>query len=338
MGEDIQPYYAVKCNPEPTFLRTLAALGVAFDCASRGEAAAVLSLGVPPRRILYANPCKSKSHLEFAAQAGITLSTFDSTNEIHKVLETHPRCELLLRIRPPDEGDAVCPLGSKYGALEDEIPPLLAAAKAAGVSVVGVSLNLGSPVRRPAAYRSAIAAARAVFDMAERAGLARLRVLDVGGGFVSGEQFEEAGSVIKSAIRDYFSEISDLAVIAEPGRFFAESPFTFAANVIGKRVRGERREYWINDGIYGSMSCLIHDKAQLMAVPLVAGETTDTFASTVFGPTCDSRDTICVDCRLPELDVGDWLVFPNMGAYGAAAASAFNGFAATEIPTHLLRQ
>lgn len=33
----VVPYYAVKCNPDPAIVRTLAALGCNFDCASRGE-------------------------------------------------------------------------------------------------------------------------------------------------------------------------------------------------------------------------------------------------------------------------------------------------------------
>lgn len=43
--------------------------------------------------------------------------------------------------------------------------------------------------------------------------------------------------------------------MAEPGRFFAETAFALAASVIGKRVRGEFREYRINDGFYGSLNC-----------------------------------------------------------------------------------
>lgn len=29
---------------------------------------------------------------------------------------------------------------------------------------------------------------------------------------------------------------------------------------------------------------------------------------------------------MPELDVGDWLVFPSMGAYTTTMSSTFNGF------------
>lgn len=46
---------------------------------------------------------------------------------------------------------------------------------------------------------------------------------------------------------------------------------------------------------------------------------------TFFGPTCDSMDKICQDFPIGELNVGDWVVFENMGAYTTAAATRFNG-------------
>lgn len=54
------------------------------------------------------------------------------------------------------------------------------------------------------------------------------------------------------------------------------------------------------------------------------------YASTVFGPTCDSIDVIARSVLLPKLKVGDWMYFQNMGAYTMAAASSFNGFSPSE--------
>eukprot|EP01106_Pelomyxa_sp_JSP_P018565 TRINITY_DN866_c0_g1_i8.p2 TRINITY_DN866_c0_g1~~TRINITY_DN866_c0_g1_i8.p2 ORF type:complete len:146 (-),score=66.16 TRINITY_DN866_c0_g1_i8:814-1251(-) len=53
---------------------------------------------------------------------------------------------------------------------------------------------------------------------------------------------------------------------------------------------------------------------------------TEVYSSTVFGPTCDSLDCVCKNVALPELEVGDWLYFENMGAYTSSAHSSFNGF------------
>ena len=62
----ITPFYAVKCNPDPVLLQTLASLGAGFDCASKQEIVTVLSLGVDPSRIIYANPCKQNSCIRLA--------------------------------------------------------------------------------------------------------------------------------------------------------------------------------------------------------------------------------------------------------------------------------
>jgi len=55
------------------------------------------------------------------------------------------------------------------------------------------------------------------------------------------------------------------------------------------------------------------------------------YESTIFGPTCDSLDLVVKDSLMPELNVGEWLVFENMGAYTMSAASHFNGFKTSNI-------
>lgn len=64
----VTPFYAVKCMPEPGLLRMLAALGAGFDCASAQELAAVLGMGVPPARVIYAHPVKPPAQARSIAQ------------------------------------------------------------------------------------------------------------------------------------------------------------------------------------------------------------------------------------------------------------------------------
>jgi len=33
----VEPFYAMKCNPDPVIIKLLAALGCGFDCATMGE-------------------------------------------------------------------------------------------------------------------------------------------------------------------------------------------------------------------------------------------------------------------------------------------------------------
>ncbi|RWS19434.1 ornithine decarboxylase-like protein, partial [Leptotrombidium deliense] len=77
----IKPYYAVKCNNTPIVLEILASLGLRFDCASKSEIADVLSCGVHPNKIIYANPCKLKSDIEYGMSENVELMTFDNEEE-----------------------------------------------------------------------------------------------------------------------------------------------------------------------------------------------------------------------------------------------------------------
>lgn len=46
------------------------------------------------------------------------------------------------------------------------------------------------------------------------------------------------------------------------------------------------------------------------------------YGSRVLGPSGDdAEDVVCDSCMLPELEVGDWLVFDRMGAYTLSIAS-----------------
>jgi len=84
--------------------------------------------------------------------------------------------------------------------------------------------------------------------------------------------------------------------------------------------------YYVNDGVYQSFNCIFFD--HISPTPLVfdVGDRKTLYKCTIFGPTCDSMDCIAKDIWLPELEVGEWLYFKNMGAYTVAAASPFNGF------------
>ncbi|XP_027356994.1 ornithine decarboxylase-like [Abrus precatorius] len=339
----VQPFYAVKCNPNPSLIGTLAALGSSFDCASKAEIESVLSLGISPERIIYANPCKSESHIRYAATVGVNVTTYDSKDEVEKIRKWHPKCELLLRIKPAHDSGARTSLGLKYGALAEEVPKLLQAAHSAGLKVIGVSFHIGSGGADTRAYNGAIAGAKSVFETASRLGMPRMRILDIGGGFTSGPLFDAAASKINAAIQANFGNEEGLVVIGEPGRYFAETAFTLATRVIGKRVRGEVREYWIDDGIYGTLNCIMFDFATVACTPLACTSKPEnptckdskTYPSTVFGPTCDSIDTVLRDYQLPELQVNDWLVFPNMGAYTTSSGTNFNGFSSSAKSIYL---
>ncbi|KAI8467512.1 MAG: ornithine decarboxylase 1 [Monoraphidium minutum] len=344
----VTPYYAVKCNPEPAILSVLEALGCGFDCASQQELAAVVgAMGVAPSRVIFANPCKRPADIALARKLGVARTTFDTECELLKIAAAYPSAGCVLRLRCDDAGAQV-QLGLKYGAEPHEVPGLLAAAKRLGLAVVGVSFHVGSGVRNYGVYAEAVRRARAAFDAGAALGFDEMTLLDVGGGFVAphaagpAAAFVASAAAINRALDECFPAAAwpGLQIISEPGRYFAESSATLVAPVYSIRLRtvdgapdGEvaRRDYWITDGLYGSFNCMLYDdqhptfrvlRSPALPPPPAAAPP---HASAVWGPTCDSADCVYKSAQLPELRVGDALVFSNAGAYTVAGACDFNG-------------
>ncbi|KXG49824.1 Ornithine decarboxylase [Penicillium griseofulvum] len=315
----IRPYYAVKCNCDPTFLKVLSELGTGFDCASIEEIRAVLSLGVDPARILFANPCKAPAAVAFAREVGVLRTTFDNIDELDTISAHMPEAQLLLRIYANDEGAFIC-LGEKFGAQLDTTEELLSRAWELGLNVIGVSFHVGTGATNPESFCKGIKDARLAFSQAERLGF-RPKILDIGGGFQD-DCFESMAPFIREAIRSEFPV--GITTIAEPGRFFA------------------RNMLYQNDGIYGNFMNVIMEK-EIVVPYLVKSrkrghkskgeEKNDQVTShrySIWGPTCDSTDCVVREVTLDsEVKIGDWIKYKNMGAYTSTTATQFNGFSST---------
>jgi len=326
----VKPFYAVKCNPNPAIIKTLASLGTNFDCASKTEIQQVLGSGIAASRIIYANPTKMKSHIEYAKSSGVDLMTFDNTHELIKISECYPGARLLLRIIT-DDSNSICRFSTKFGAPLNDCPKLLALAKELNLNVVGISFHVGSGCMSSASFTAAIRSAHGIFKLAEDYGF-KFSMLDLGGGWPGTNSDKISFPEIANAIRPVIDQLfpMNVEVIAEPGRFFVSESHYLAVNVFAKRTMGTDEEknflYYVNDGVYQSFNCILFDHYSPTPLVLVPGSRSQHFRCTIFGPTCDSMDCIAKDVLMPELEVGEWLYFENMGAYTVAAASPFNGF------------
>uniref|UniRef100_A0A8C5LXZ2 Orn/DAP/Arg decarboxylase 2 N-terminal domain-containing protein n=1 Tax=Leptobrachium leishanense TaxID=445787 RepID=A0A8C5LXZ2_9ANUR len=339
----VKPFYAVKCNNFRPLVKLFAEMGTGFDCASKSEIELIKEIGVNPERIIYANPCKQISSIKFAANNGVQMMTFDNELELIKVSENHPKAKMVLRIATEDSKSFNC-MNVKFGAPLNTCRHLLETAKNLNIEVIGVSFHVGSGCINPQVYAQSIEDAHLVFDMASEF-RHKMRLLDIGGGFPGTVEakicFEEVAAAVNSSLDTYFPEGCDVDIIAEPGRYYVASAFTLAVNIIGKRVlqqdppeshgagNGPCKSvlYYLNDGIYGTFSHLLfdfgHPKLILHKEP---SPEKPLYMSSLWGPTCDAMDRIAELLYLPELCIGDWLLYNNVGAYTIVMSSTFNGF------------
>ncbi|MEO0107500.1 MAG: type III PLP-dependent enzyme [candidate division WOR-3 bacterium] len=326
----VKPFYAVKSNSHPFILKTFADAGTGFDVASVQEMKTLLDMGVSPDRMVFANTVKTPEALKFAANNKINLMTFDSEYELNKIAKYAPGAKVLVRIKVPNVGSMV-ELSLKFGAEPPDAIPFLIKAIRLGLKPAGVSFHVGSQNIHIENYLDALEIASIIFKDAQLKQIP-LEILDIGGGFpIKHFDYEKdlfaqtAGSINKELNRLFPDNIK---IIAEPGRVLCGPAGILVMKVIGKSIRNNKHWYYLDDGVYGSLSGLVYDHCKYQYKVLKKGVTQIT---TLAGPTCDSFDIISTSEELPELDIGDIVYVENIGAYSWATATNFNGLPPAKV-------
>jgi ornithine decarboxylase len=335
-------FYAVKANPSPWVIETLAANGVtSFDVASIPEIELVTA-HAPGARMAFMHPVKSRKAISEAYERfGVKTFAFDTHEELAKILEaTGGARDLTLMVRlAVSATGAAYSLSGKFGVETHEASALLLAARRATEDRLGVSFHVGSQCMRPTAFQAAMAqASRAIV----RAGV-MVDIVDVGGGFPS-----VYPGMVPPDMADYLDSIDrgfaemmvheDTELWCEPGRALVAE----GSSILTKVELKKGDALYLNDGSYGSLFDAAHTKWPFPVKLFRAAENEagDGEASEVegplrpfrfYGPTCDSLDHMPGPFWLPE-DVreGDYIEIGMLGAYGVAMNTRFNGFGDAE--------
>jgi ornithine decarboxylase len=338
----VQAYYAVKAEPMPEIVKTLYKAGASFDVASMPEFMIVHEYikKMPDKKrlawiwdkIIYANPIKPNETLKELDQYR-PLVTFDNLEEIHKIKKYAPHAGLCLRIRVPNTG-AVVELSSKFGASPGEAVDLILEAVKQGLGVEGLSFHVGSQTTNFENYVQAINLSADIFKEAKERGYDKMNLLDIGGGFPapydsSVKPFKELAKTINAELERLFPD-PKIEILAEPGRFMIATAGTSVVRINGKTVRDGKTCYYVNDGAYHTFSGIIFDHQHVHLYPFRKGKKTENCS--VFGPTCDALDVISSAMPLPtDLQLGELLYSPNLGAYSHASSTWFNGFPPAKV-------
>lgn len=312
---DIEVYYAMKCNPNKNILKEINNLGIKYDCASKQEIIDALEFTTPDN-IIYANPCKFPHHITHSKYTNVSLTVVDCECEMYKMKELYPECKLLLRIAVNDE-NSQCSFSKKFGCKLNDVRKLLILSKELGLNIIGFSFHVGSGCTKPSLYYDALCDCKSSTIIANELGI-QIDIIDIGGGFNKSNFVSCAHEIKKGMIL-----LKGKRFISEVGRFLVEQTHTLVLHVICKKIN-DKRIYYLDDGIYGSINCKIFDHAKPI-IKTFKGHN-ELFISTLYGPTCDSFDLIEENILLPELEVGDILYIENFGAYTSASASSFNGY------------
>ncbi len=331
---DTRIYYAVKANPAPEILNTLAELGSSFDCASPIEIEAVLATRATADRISYGNTIKKQRDIARAHELGVRLFAVDCAEEVDKIARAAPGAMVFCRILY-DSGSAEWPLSRKFGCSPEMAIEVLERGHNAGLVAHGVSFHVGSQQPHVDSWNGALAASASLFRELSERGI-QLKMVNLGGGFPT-RYLKEIPTVqnysmaIGGALRRHFGNRLPETII-EPGRgMVGDAGIIKTEIVLISRKEKKDPTRWVYLDI-GKFHGLAETMDEAIRYPIKTPRDGSPSSPCILaGPTCDSADILYekTPYELPiSLSIGDELLIEGTGAYTAMYSSVgFNGIA-----------
>ena len=164
-----------------------------------------------------------------------------------------------------------------------------------------------------------------------------LAYLNFGGGFGVSEygetwfDFSEYNKRVTQLMQEAsHRKGSSLKLILEPGRIIGGEAGFFVCNITDVKRRGENRLAGVNASTTQFSRPLMYPEIANHPVVIIRDEvqliSETPFSTTIYGCSTYSRDLFSKLVQLPELEIGDTVVFCNAGSYSASSYSHFLGF------------
>jgi diaminopimelate decarboxylase len=303
--------FAVKANPDPALLRRLAAEGTGFEVVGPVELALALRAGVDPQRVVVNGVGQTDADLAAALSSGALVNA-ESLGALEALLRSGAG-RIGIRLNPGIAADthphlATGAASSKFGIALEELPEARRALNAAGRRLESIGAHVGSdiPGVEPFAELAQLLARLAADFETER--------MDLGGGFAG------APGDLAAAIRPNLRDASRL--ILEPGRGIVAT----AGWLLTRVVRVQRHGHLIADaGMTELLRPMLYGARHPVSV-LRPGTAVGEGPWTLSGPVCEAGDVLARDLALgPGVGEGTLLAIGQVGAYGLAMASGYNG-------------
>ena len=345
---DVVVYYAVKANPNPVILESLAHEGAHADVVSPYEAELALRNGYDASKVMFTGTSVTDETMEYLLERNVLIN-IDSFSQMRRLAKLVPE-GLPVSVRwNPGEGagfnPAVITAGAeshgrpiKFGIEEGKILELCEEALSLGLKPIGLHQHIGSGWTGADVTHfldTVDATLRVASKMTDMLGY-KLDQLDLGGGpgipYRPGQPdfpVETYGEGIFSRIKDSGLDFERLCV--ESGRYIVGD-----AGVLLTQVNTVEKKYGnlivgvdagfntlVRPAFYGSYEDeQFHETYHHMVVAeRVEGPRE---SCTVAGPLCETGDLLAVKRDMTRPEEGETLAILGAGAYGYSMASIYN--------------
>lgn len=318
----VVPTFDVACNADPILARILAnSDDIVFEATNGMEIEAALKHVDPVRCLVRSNTITRKT-IKTVGETSCGGIVIESLKHLDDAIRYAPQAELYLAVALPY---STCEI--QIGCLVEDAEEIIVMAHCMGSPLIGISIDLG-PTAQPHQFVQAMRETRRLMDFAEKRGL-EINRLHIGAiqfpaEDEDGVEFRKTCStltrIVEAAIPDY------VVIQANFGLFIASDAFTLCTNVVAKQqlavkdITNDEFDdgigfvYQTNDGFYGTFGCKQMDVNPLCQ-PLHTSEDGELHVGTVVGATLDPMDLVQTVVKCRQLQVGEWLVWQQMGAF-----------------------
>ena len=307
----IKPYYAVKSLCDESIISTLAKTDIiGFDVASINEIKQVIPYS---KDIILSHPIKQVEDITFAKDNNIRYIVADSITEVKKIKSVYPEAEIIWRIKSYEKHSDI-KFNAKFGATIEQTKNAIEK-----YNLKNISYHVGSKCNNMESHLKTI---QTILSLNSD-----IKMIDIGGGFTSKNDIVKLSELLSPLQHNHLSNIK---IVAEPGRYFSQSSLDIINKVIGVKRSSHHMDIFVNDSIYYSFSGKPFDHQEFLPKPLY--KSNKALKCTIWGNTCDGEDKIMENISLPIPKINDLIKWENMGAYSLAnAVDGFNGFPKTSV-------
>ena len=331
-------YFAVKATPNPFLMSILKEYGCGSDCSSEAELLLSEAVGITGHDIMFSSNDTPLNEFALCEKLGGIINLDDITHieAVEKSVGYLPKT-MSCRFNPGgyfkmSNGIMDNPGDSKYGMTKDQLIEAFKILKDKGAKHFGVHAFLASNTVTNEYYpKLAGELFELIVELKEKTGC-DIRFVNLSGGVgipYTPDKEPNDIAVIGEGVHKKFDEIlvpaglGDVSIYTEMGRFML-GPY---GCLVTKAIHEKHiyKEYigvdacaanLMRPAIYGAY----HHITVLGKENAPCDHVYD-----VTGSLCENCDKFAVDRKLPEIDMGDYLVIHDTGAHGFSMGYNYNG-------------
>lgn len=321
--------FAIKANP--FLIPVLIPVVDKFEVCSPGELEICRKYQVPGGKILFSGVVKTREDMEKALAYPVDVITLESVHHWELLKDA-------LKKGLSDEADRCVKVmprlssGAQFGMEPSQMEHILMeAADMKNIRVEGIHYFTGTQ-KKGKQYEKEIKRALQWMEELEKKFSLEDLILEYGPGlavpYFDGDDFEQPYGLIEN-LRDFIlAEKPSCRIDIELGRYLAASCGEYVTRIVDVKSADERNYCLVDGGIH---QVNYYGSNMAMRTPVIeyvpAGNKTDSLLLNqereymICGSLCTFADILVRGISLPSPEIGDCLVFENIGAYSVTEGS-----------------